>query len=131
MEHFKLRIITPERVLYEGNAGMVEFNTTEGEIGVLPGHIPMTVVIKPGILTITEAGETKEAALHSGFAEILPNRVVILAEIVEWPAEINEVRAQDAKRRAEQRIKKNLPETDMDRAEAALQRAITRIMVLK
>lgn len=131
MEDFKVRVITPERVFYEGNAGMVEFNTTEGEIGVLPKHIPMTVVIKPGILTITEEEGTKEAALHSGFAEILSDRVVILAEIVEWPMEINEVRAKEAMRRAEQRIKENLPDTDMVRAEAALQRASTRITVLK
>lgn len=85
MEQFKLRIITPDRVFYEGEVDMVEFNTTEGEIGILPGHIPMTVLIKPGILTITEADATKEAALHAGFAEILQDGVTILAEIVEWP----------------------------------------------
>ena len=73
---FDLKIITPDRVFYEGAASMVEFNTTEGEIGVLPGHIPMTVIVKPGILTIYEAdGEEKEAALHAGFAEILPEKV--------------------------------------------------------
>ena len=62
MEDYKLRIITPDRVFYEGTADMIEFNTTEGEIGVLPGHIPMTVIIKPGVLTITEKDEVKEAA---------------------------------------------------------------------
>ena len=59
---FKLRIITPDRVFYEGEAEMVEFNTTEGEIGIYKKHIPMTVIIKPGILTITEESETKTAA---------------------------------------------------------------------
>ncbi len=131
MEQFKLRIITPDRVFYEGEIEMVEFNTTEGEMGILPGHIPMTVVIKPGILTITEADETKEAALHSGFAEILPDGVVILAEVVEWPSEIDLERAEDAKERAEERIKEHAPETDMVRAEAALLRSIARISVLK
>lgn len=131
MERFNLRIITPDRVFYEGDVEMVEFNTTEGEIGVLPGHIPMTVVLKPGILTITEADETKEAALHSGFAEILPEGVVILAEVVEWPSEIDLERAEDAKERAEGRIKEHAPETDMVRAEAALLRSIARISVLK
>ena len=53
---FKVEIITPERVFYEGDVSMVEFNTTEGEIGVLPGHIPLTVIVKPGILTIHENG---------------------------------------------------------------------------
>ena len=131
MEQFKLRIITPDRVFYEGDIEMVEFNTTEGEVGVLPGHIPMTVVIKPGILTITEAEETKEAALHSGFAEILPEGVVILAEVVEWPSEIDEGRAEAARQRAEERIRNHTPETDIARAETALQRAIARISVLK
>jgi len=131
MEQFKLRIITPERVFYEGDIDMVEFNTTEGEVGVLPGHIPMTVVIKPGILTITESEGTKEAALHSGFAEILPEGVVILAEVVEWPSEIDEERAEAAKQRAEERIRSHTPDTDMARAETALLRAIARISVLK
>ncbi|MGN1146959.1 MAG: ATP synthase F1 subunit epsilon [Lachnospiraceae bacterium] len=131
MEQFRLRIITPERVFYEGDVDMVEFNTTEGEIGVLPGHIPMTVVIKPGILTITEEKETKEAALHAGFAEILPEGVIILAEIVEWPNEIDADRAEAARRRAEERIRSHTPETDLARAETALQRAIARITVLK
>ncbi len=131
MEQFTLRVITPDRVFYQGDVEMVEFNTTEGEIGVLPGHIPMTVIIKPGILTITEADADKEAALHAGFAEILPDGVTILAEIIEWPNEIDEARAEAAKRRAEERLRVNTPETDMARAEAALLRAIARINVLK
>ena len=131
MEDYKLRIITPDRVFYEGTADMIEFNTTEGEIGVLPGHIPMTVIIKPGVLTITEKDEVKEAALHSGFVEILPDRMTILAEVVEWPGEIDLERAEAAKRRAGERIKSHTPETDMARAETALMRAIARIQVLK
>ena len=131
MEQFRLRIITPDRVFYEGDIDMVEFNTTEGEIGVLPGHIPMTVVLKPGILTITEENESKEAALHAGFAEILPEGVTILAEIVEWPDEIDEERAKAAKERAEVRIREHASETDMARAETALMRALARISVLK
>ena len=131
MEQFKLRIITPDRVFYEGNIEMVEFNTTEGEIGILPGHIPMTVVIKPGILTVTEENETREAALHSGFVEILPEGVTILAEAVEWPEEIDEERAAAAKKRAEERIHGRTSETDIARAETALQRAMARINVLK
>ena len=126
-----LRIITPERVFYEGQAQMVEFNTTEGQIGVLPGHIPMTVIVKPGILTITEAEETKEAALHAGFAEILPDKITILAEIVEWPDEIDEERAELALQRARERIANRESQTDLAKAETALQRAIARIEVLK
>lgn len=128
---FNLRIITPDRVFYEGEAEMVEFNTTEGQVGVLPGHIPLTVIIKPGILNIYEAEGQKEAALHAGFAEILPESVTILAEIIEWPDEIDESRAEAAKERAEERLRSRTPETDIARAETALQRAVARIQVLK
>lgn len=128
---FKLKIITPERVFYEGEVSMVEFNTTEGEIGIYKKHVPTTVIVSPGILTITETEETKEAALHAGFAEILQEEVVILAEIVEWPEEIDLERAKAAKDRAEERIRSKTPETDVMRAETALQRALARIHVLK
>ncbi len=128
---FKLKIITPERVFYEGEISMVEFNTTEGEIGIYKKHVPTTVIVSPGILTITEAEETKEAALHAGFAEILQEEVVILAEIVEWPEEIDLDRAKAAKDRAEERIRSKTPETDVMRAETALQRALARIHVIK
>lgn len=128
---FTLSIISPDRVFYNGEATMVEFNTTEGEIGVLPGHIPMTVIVKPGILTIYEKDEEKRAALHAGFVEILPDKVTVLAEIVEWPDEIDERRAQEAKERAQTRIRDNDSATDMARAETALLRAMARINVLK
>lgn len=128
---FTLKIITPDRLFYEGPVKMVEFDTIEGEIGVLPGHIPMTVIIKPGILTITEEEGEKRAALHAGFAEILQNQVTILAEIIEWPEEINETRANEARERAEERIREKAPGTDVTRAEIALRRALTRIEVLK
>lgn len=131
-QNFHLRIITPDRLFYEGDVEMVEFNTTEGEIGVLPGHIPLTVIVKPGILVISEkGGEEKEAALHAGFAEILPDGVTILAEIIEWPNEIDEQRAEDAMNRARERLASRTPETDIARAETALLRAVARIEVLK
>lgn len=130
--NFTLEIITPDRVFYKGDAKMIEMNTSEGEIGVLPGHIPMTVIVKPGILTIYEAdGEEKEAALHAGFAEILPEKVTLLAEIIEWPDEIDRDRAEAARERAEERLRTATPETDILRAQTALMRAVARIEVLK
>ena len=130
-QEFLLKVIAPDRVFYENQVNMVEFNTTEGEIGIYKNHIPMTVIVNPGILTITEAGEKKEAALHAGFAEILPDMVTILAEVIEWPSEINLERAEEAYKRAEERIQSKTPETDLGRAETALNRAIARINVLK
>ena len=128
---FELRIITPERVFYEGEAEMVEFNTTEGEIGVYPGHIPLTVIVKPGILRIHEKEGLRIAALHAGFAEILPDRISILAEIIEWPDEIDEKRANEALQRAQERLKNKYENIDVARAETALQRAMARIKVIK
>ena len=128
---FLLRIITPERLFYENQVDMVEFNTTEGETGVLPGHVPLTVIVKPGILDITEPEGDKVAALHAGFAEILPDRVTILAEIIEWPEEIDEERARAARERAEERLRSKTAETDLARAETALLRAVARIQVLR
>lgn len=128
---FQLRIVTPDRVFYEGEVSMVEFNTTEGEIGVLPRHIPLTVIVKPGILVIKEEEGEKRAALHAGFAEILPECVTILAEIIEWPDEIDGHRAEAALERAQERLQNKNVETDLARAETALLRAMARIEVLK
>lgn len=128
--NFRLEVITPERVFYEGDVNMVEFNTTEGEIGIYKGHVPMTVIINPGVLTISETDRARNAALHAGFVEILQDKVTVLAEIVEWPEEIDKARAEAAKARAEERLRTKTPETDIMRAETALQRAIARINVL-
>ena len=128
---FELKIITPDRVFYEGVADMLEMNTTEGEIGVLAGHIPMTVIVKPGVTKIYETdGETKIAAIHAGFVEILPDKVTILAEIAEWPGEIDVSRAEAARARAEARLQEKDPNMDLARAEIALLRAMARINVL-
>lgn len=129
---FELKIITPDRVFFEGVVDMLEMNTTEGEIGVLPGHIPMTVIIKPGVAKIYETnGETKEAAIHAGFVEILPDKVTVLAEIAEWPGEIDASRAEAARARAEARLQEKDPSMDMARAEIALLRALARIEVIR
>ena len=128
--NFDLEIITPDRVFYKGEASMIEFNTTEGEIGVYKDHIPLTVIIKPGVLTITSE-EKKTAALHSGFATIMQEKITILAEVIEWEDEIDINRAQAAKERAEERLRKNQDNIDMARAEAALLRALARINAKK
>lgn len=129
--NFALKIITPDRTFFDDEVQMVEFNTTEGEIGIYKGHIPLTVIISPGILTITQEGGSKEAALHAGFAEITQEKVTILAEVIEWPGEIDAARAEAARDRAKERLESKTPETDIARAETALHRAIARIEVIK
>lgn len=124
---FDLKIVCPERMFYEGKAKMVELNTTEGEIGVYAEHLPMTMILKPGVLTITEEDGVKEAALHAGFIEILPDKVTILAEVAEWPDEIDLERAEKAKERAQNRLANKDASVNILRAESALARSLTRI----
>lgn len=129
---FSLKIITPDRVFYEGEAIMVELRTTEGEIGVLKNHIPLTSVIAPGILRIKENdSEVKTAALISGFVEILQDSVTILAEVIEWPDEIDISRAEEARVRAERRLAEKASNTNLKRAELALERSVARIEAAK
>ncbi|MGN0351552.1 MAG: ATP synthase F1 subunit epsilon [Roseburia sp.] len=124
---FNVEIITPDRIFYTGEASMIEFNTTEGEIGVYPRHIPLTTVLAPGIVTIYEAEKEVQAAVYSGFAEILSDKVTLLAEIAEWPDEIDTNRAEAAKKRAEERLANRTEEIDVKRAEFALRKALIRI----
>lgn len=125
---FRLKIISPDRVFYDDDAEMVEMRTTEGEMGVLKGHIPMTVIMVPGVLRIKgEAGKTREAALHSGFAKVMQDHVTILAESCEWPEEIDLNRAKEAQIRAERRLKNGDGSINIARAELALRRSLIRI----
>ncbi len=126
---FALKVMCPDRTFFEGEADMVEMNTTEGYIGVYPGHIPIATVLAPGILVIHNDGETKRAALHSGFARISPDNIMILAEVAEWPDKIDLNRAEEARVRAERRLSGTESGIDIKRAEAALKRSLTRISI--
>ena len=124
-DSMKLKIVAPERIFYEGDTSFLEFTTTEGDMGIYPNHIPLTAIIAPGILRIHENDTTKEAALMSGFIQILQDSVTILAESVEWPDEIDANRAKEAEIRARRRIEEGSG-IDMNRAELALKRSLVR-----
>ena len=129
---FQVEIITPDRIFHRGEATMIEFNTAAGELGVYKNHIPLTTVLAPGIVKIHKDGdEDVVAAVHSGFAEILPDKVTLLAEIAEWPDEIDKNRAEAAKARAEERLANKTEATDIKRAEFALRKALVRIDIIK
>lgn len=129
---FHLTITTPNRVFYEGDVVMVELNTTEGELGVLKDHVPLTSVLAPGACYIHESSDNvKVCALHSGFLEILQDSMSILAEVAEWPDEIDLERAREAQIRAERRLKENPAGTNIARATLALKRSAARIEVVK
>lgn len=124
---FQVEIICPDRIFFSGKATMVEMNTVEGEVGILKGHIPVTTIIAPGMVVITNDAEQTEAVVHSGFVEILQDKVSILAEVAEWPDEIDLGRAQAARERAEKRLSERVDDLDVARAELALRKALLRI----
>lgn len=129
---FHLRIISPNRVFYEGDVQMLEINTTEGEIGILKNHIPLTSVLAPGVCFIHETEEEiKVAAVHSGFIEVLQDQVTVLAETAEWPNEIDVNRADESRIRAERRLQENPMGTNIARATLSLKRSAARIEAAK
>ena len=120
----QLQIITPDRLMCDESVKMVEMRTAEGEIGVLPGHIPVTVMMAPGVTHITKAdGSIRHIAIHDGFVEIQPDKISIMAEIAEWPEEVDLDRAKAALSRARERITNPGPDTDVARARRAWARA--------
>ena len=123
----KLKVICPQRVFYEGDADFVELRTSEGEIGVYREHIPLTSILVPGLLKIHREGGVRIAALHNGFVEIMPDSITVLAESAEWPEEIDVERAQNAKKRAEDRLRSGDENVNVARAELALRKALIRI----
>ena len=131
MNKVRLQVISPEKVVFDGECTMIEYNTTEGFVGVLPGHVAMTQIIAPGKLTIYEEGKEKPiyAAVMSGIATIMPDNITLLTEIIELPNEINVERAKESKARAEQRLAEKMEGLDVARAEQALKRANVRIEV--
>jgi F-type H+-transporting ATPase subunit epsilon len=134
-ESIEFTIVTPERQLLRETALEVTLPGADGCLGILPGHAPLITELGIGELTYRTkgAGETGHLAIIRGFAEVLGNRVTVLAETAERPEEIDIARAEEAKRRAEQRLgaAQSDPRVDWDRASGALQRALIRIQVAR
>jgi F-type H+-transporting ATPase subunit epsilon len=128
---FQLEIVTPVKLVVKEAAEEAQIPGLSGYLGVLPGHAPLLTELAVGVITYKAGGTTHSLSVAWGFAEVLPDRVTILAEAAERPPEIDVDRAQQAKDRAEKLLKSNAPEVDYARAEDALQRAETRLNVAK
>jgi F-type H+-transporting ATPase subunit epsilon len=128
---FLLEIVTPERKVYAEQANMVVAKGVEGELGILPNHIPLVTPLKIASITVKKQGSKDEIiAVNGGFMEVRKDKVVILAESAELPEQIDVDRAKAAKGRAEKRLAETKQDNvDFKRAEAALQRALNRINV--
>jgi F-type H+-transporting ATPase subunit epsilon len=128
---FQLEIVTPARLLVKELAEEAQIPSLSGYLGILPGHAPLITELAVGVITYKSSGATHTLSVAWGFAEVLPDKVTILAEAAERPLEIDIERAQKARDRAAQRLKSNDPQIDYSRAEDALQRAETRLNVAK
>lgn len=125
----QLEIVTPDRLVVRDVAQQVQIPGRNGYIGVLPGHAPLITELAVGEITYRAGGADHRLACAWGFAEVLPDKVTILAETAERADEINVARAREAHDRAEHRLKGGQSEIDYDRALNALQRADVRLQV--
>ncbi len=127
----RLDIVTPDKLAFSADVTMVIARATDGDLGILPGHVPLIAALNIWPLRLfTDEGE-KLLSLCGGFIEVQPDKVIILASCAELPEEIDVSRAEQAKRRAEERLAKHDGDIDTTRAHAALTRAMTRLKVVQ
>lgn len=128
-KYFKLEIITPFQIIYQQQVKHIRMPGTEGYFGVLAGHAPFITTLRTGEIKVDLEHDTKYFATSGGTVEVLPHSVTVLVETAEEASQIDVARALAAKGRAEKRLKEKSPDTDLERAKAALLRAINRIGV--
>jgi F-type H+-transporting ATPase subunit epsilon len=126
---FQLEIVTPEKKVVDTSAEEVQIPGKNGYLGVLPGHAPLITEMAVGEITYRTGAEEQRLAVAWGFAEVLPDRVTILAESAERPSEIDVERARKAKARAEERLASGDTTVDVERSLDALHKADTRLEV--
>jgi F-type H+-transporting ATPase subunit epsilon len=128
-DSFQLEIVTPEKMVVKDVAEEIQIPGSDGYLGILPGHAPLITELAVGEISYVKDGQTFYLSVAWGFAEVLPDKVTILAETAERPQEIDIKRAQESKRRAEEALQNGKTEEDFTDAEYALKRAETRIEV--
>jgi len=125
---YDLKIMAPDHALFEGRVRSLMVPGVDGYFGILARHAPMVAQLGTGVLTVNEAeGQQQFFAVSSGFLEVTPDGVAILADTAEAAAEIDVERARAAEKRARERLRLHETDTDLSRAEAALMRAIARL----
>ena len=132
MSGIRLDIVTAEQMVYSGEVDMVIAPGVEGQLGILPHHTPLMTTLQAGELRVKKGGEEVFLAITGGFLEVRPDRVVVLADAAERADEIDVARAEEAKRRAQERLAvRHVPGLDAARAEAALHRSLARLKVVE
>ena len=127
--HLTLQVVTPDRSVVTQEVDEVQIPGAEGYFGVLPGHTPLLAALKIGELWYRKGSQRYYLSIVFGFAEVLPDRVTILAQVAELPEEIDVARAEAARQRAEQRLAQPTLDLDFERARVALMKALIRIQV--
>jgi F-type H+-transporting ATPase subunit epsilon len=128
-DSFQLEIVTPEKKVVNTAATEAQIPGKNGYLGVLPGHAPLITELAVGEVTFRDGGQEQRLAVAWGFAEVLPDKVTILAETAERPTEIDVERARKSKERAEQRLTSGDTNVDVERSLNALHKAETRLEV--
>ena len=126
---FQLEIVTPEKMVVKDVADEVQIPGKDGYLGILPGHAPLITELAVGEISYRKGSQTSYLSVAWGFAEVLPDKVTVLAETAERPEEIDVKRARDSKQRAEEALRTGKTEADFTHAEDALKRAETRLEV--
>jgi F-type H+-transporting ATPase subunit epsilon len=128
---FQLEIVTPEKMVVRDVAEEMQIPGKNGYLGILPGHAPLITELAVGEITYRSGNHTHHLSVAWGFAEVLPDKVTILAETAERAEEIDTSRAQAAKQRAESNLAKANTEDEFQRTAGDLKRAETRLEVAK
>ena len=127
--NLQLQVVSADRSLVNETVDEVEIPGSDGYFGVLPGHTPLLAVLQVGELWYRQGQEKHYLAIAFGFAEVLPDRVTILAQIAEKAEEIDLARADAAKKRAEERVSNQTVDMDAERARISLMKALIRLQV--
>jgi F-type H+-transporting ATPase subunit epsilon len=127
--HLDLQIVTPDRLIVEEQVDEVEIPGSDGYFGVLPGHTPLLAAMAVGELWYRKGQEKFYLSIAFGFAEVLPDRVTILARLAERAEDIDVARAESAKKRAEERLSQPKSDVDYERARVALMKSLMRLQV--
>ncbi|HWS82640.1 MAG TPA: F0F1 ATP synthase subunit epsilon [Ktedonobacteraceae bacterium] len=124
-----VEIVTAERKLYSGEADAVQAPGSEGQLGILPRHAALLTTLAPGALSIRLAGAEETVFVSGGFLEVSHNNITVLADAAEHAEDIDQARAEEARRRAQERLAQTQSNTERAQLQAELQRAISRLRV--
>ena len=129
MATFHLKVLTVDRVFFDGEVDRIIVRTTQGDVGILPNHVNYLAALGIGGLTIMANGTTRIAAVSGGFVDVSREQTVILARTCEWADEIDLNRAQEAESRAKAKLQQQLSDHEQDLASVKLKKAVNRIRI--